>query len=436
MCCPAPHESDPVHRQMQALADALAAHLCPRTRAYHELWLRDAASGDETLCGGGSNGAEIEPIYGPTYMPRKFKTAIGLPGDNCVDIYTNDLGFLATCENFRVVGYNVLVGGGFGVTPSAAKTFPALAKRMAFVAPEQAVDVATAVIKVQRDFGCRSDRKVARLKYLIADWGLERFKAKVEEYYGHKLAEPHPDDVWGFDDHVGWREQGDGRWFYGLNVENGRIHDTGGFRLKSALREICRTLRCPLRLTPHQSILFTDLAPENRQVLEEILKRNGVKLSHEISPVRRWSMACVAWPTCGLSITEAERALPGIIDELEVELARLGLSSEAFTVRMTGCPNGCARPYNADVGLVGKAAGRYTVFLGGRLLGTRLNFIYKDLVPENELVSVLVPVLVYYKQHRVGNESFGDFCHRKGQADLLAWAEQYSAAAAGAATVP
>jgi sulfite reductase (ferredoxin) len=429
MCCPAPHHQDPVHQQMQALADQLAAHLAPRTPAYHEIWLTDPDNGEERLVAGGTNGHEVEPIYGATYLPRKFKTAIGLPGDNCVDLYANDLGLMAICQDFNIVGYNVLVGGSFGVTPSAAKTFPAVAKRMAFCTPEQVVDVATAVIKVQRDFGNRADRKVARLKYLLHERGLPWFKQKVEEYLGYELPDPHPDDVWGFDDHMGWHEQGDGRWFYGLNIENGRIKDDGDFRLKTALREVCHAYRPGIRLTSHQSLLFTDVYPENKRGLEEILSSHGVKLTHEISNVRRWSMACVAWPTCGLSITESERALPGMIDEIEVELARLGLSSETFTIRMTGCPNGCARPYNSDIGLVGKAADKYTILVGGRLLGDRLNFIYKDMIPSDEVVPSLVPVLTYYKQDREPGETLGDFCHRKGAADLLAWAEQYTAAA-------
>ncbi|HEY4312339.1 MAG TPA: NADPH-dependent assimilatory sulfite reductase hemoprotein subunit [Pirellulales bacterium] len=429
MCCPAPHRQDSVHDEMQKLADRLAEHLCPRSRAYHELWLTDTATGEETLAGGGSNGHEIEPIYGPTYLPRKFKTAIGLAGDNCVDLYANDLGLMAIPRDGRIIGYNVLVGGGFGVTPSAKKTFPALAKRMAFVTPEQVVDVATAIIKVQRDFGNRSDRKVARMKYLIADWGLEKFKAKVEEYYGAKLADPQPDDVVGFDDHLGWHEQGDGRWFYGLNVENGRVLDNEHLQLKTALREVCRRFSPNIRLTSHQSLLFTDVAAENRDAIEKILRDHGVKLSSDISAVRRWSMACVAWPTCGLSITEAERALPGVIDELEVELARLGLSQEVFTVRMTGCPNGCARPYNSDVGLVGKAAGKYTVLLGGRLLGNRMNVNYKDMVLAEDLVSTLVPVLAYFKQDRQPGETFGDFCHRKGVQDLQEWTAGYASQA-------
>ncbi|MGE0533535.1 MAG: NADPH-dependent assimilatory sulfite reductase hemoprotein subunit [Pirellulales bacterium] len=448
MCCPAPHYHDPVHAELQSLADRLAEHLAPRTPAYHEIWLTDPDTGEQSLVGGGppasaatSNGAPhavhagnghapgedpVEPIYGPTYLPRKFKTAIGLPGDNCVDLYANDLGLMAICENYRVVGYNVLVGGGFGVTPSAAKTFPAVAKRMAFVGPDEVVDVATAVIKVQRDYGNRSDRKVARLKYLIANRGLDWFKNQVEQYFGRPLAEPHPDDVHGFDDHLGWHEQGDGRLFYGLNVENGRILDRQGFRLKSALRAVLTRFNPNVRLTAHQSLLFTDVAPEHRDDLESTLREHGVPLSEEISAVRRWSMACVAWPTCGLAITESERVLPGVIDTFEQELARLGLSQEVFTVRMTGCPNGCARPYNSDIGLVGKAQGKYTVLLGGRLLGDRLNTIYKDMVPMDEIVPTLSPVLSYFKHERHDGETLGDFCHRKGMADLAAWCEQFA----------
>ncbi len=425
MCCPAPHRFDPVHDQLQLLTDALAEHFRPRTKAYYDIWLRDPSSGEEQCLQGGD--AEVEPIYGSTYLPRKFKMAVGLPGDNCVDMYANDLSLMAVCQNFRIVGYNVLVGGGFGVTPSAKKTFPALAKRMAFCDPDQAIGVAEAVVKVQRDFGNRTDRKTARLKYLIADRGLDWFRGKVESYFGAPLRDPHPDDVWGFDDHLGWNEQGDGNFFYGLNVENGRIKDEGDFRLKTALRVICTTIRPEIRLTAHQSILFCDVPPARRDELQQILRDHGVPLSHEISTVRRWSMACVAWPTCGLSITEAERALPGVIDRLERELAKMGLAREAFTVRMTGCPNGCARPYNSDVGLVGRSAGKYTVLVGGRLIGNRLNFQYKDQVPEEDLVATLLPLFAHFKNDRQPNETFGDFCHRRGSAELLAWADQYAA---------
>lgn len=426
MCCPAPHHGDPVHQQMQQLADRLAEHLCPRTRAYHELWLTDPETGERELVGGRKNGEPVEPIYGPTYLPRKFKTAIGLAGDNCVDLYANDIGLLAVCRDFNIIGYNVLVGGGMGVTPSAKKTFPALAKPLCFARPEEVIDVVTAIVKVQRDFGNRQDRKVARMKYLIANWGLDAFKDKVEQYYGQPLAEPLEDDVWGFDDHLGWREQGDGRWYYGLNIENGRIKDAGNMRLKTALREICGSLKPGFRLTAHQSILFTDIPDRQKAALEDILRGHGVPLSEEVSAVRRWSMACPAMPTCGLAITESERFLPQVIDELERELARLGLGSEVFTIRMTGCPNGCARPYNSDIGLVGKAKGKYTVFLGGRLLGNRLNFVYQDLVAADQIVDCLKPVLLHFKQFRQAGETLGDFCARLGADQLRNWSQQHA----------
>ena len=428
MCCPAPIKDDPIRQQLQDLTDHLAKHLCPQTTAYHELWVRDPESGEQTLMGGGSNGHEIEPLYGSTYLPRKFKTAVGLPEDNCVDLYANDLGLMAIHDGKTIRGYNVVVGGGFGVTPSAEKTWPAVAKRLCFIKPEEAVDVATAIIKVQRDYGNRADRKIARLKYTIHNMGLEAFKAKVEEYYGKPLADLDPTDVTGFDDHIGWFEQGDGNWWYGLNVENGRIKDEDGSNLKSALRVICTKFKPGIRLTSHQSILFCDIAPQNKAELEQILRDHGVKLSDEISAVRRWSMACVAWPTCGLAITESERALPGIIDELETELAKLGLSNETFTVRMTGCPNGCSRPYNSDIGIVGKAMNKYTLFLGGRLLGDRLNFNYKDMVPHEELVPSLIPVLTYFKHAREDGETLGDFCQRIGRDGLLAFAEEHAIA--------
>jgi len=420
MCSPAPYKGDPVYDQMQALAEEIALHLQPKTRAYHQLWLTDTETGKKQLAGGGSDEQDIEPIYGPTYLPRKFKTGIGLPGDNSADIYSQDLGLLAICEDFKIVGYNLIVGGGFGTTPSAKKTFPAIASPMCFVSPDQVIDVTTAIIKVQRDFGNRADRKVARLKYLIHNWGLDRFKQKVEEYYGSSLDSPRLVVVEDHNDGMGWREQGDGLWFYGLNVENGRIKDEGTYRLKSALREICSTLRPPLRLTPHQSILFCDLKESDRPQLEKILRDHGVPLSEDFSNARRWAMACPALPTCGLAITESERLLPSLIDQLEKELDQLGLADEVFTTRMTGCPNGCARPYNSDIGLVGKSANKFTIFLGGRIQGDRLNTIYKDKVPEEEVIPSLVSVFRFFKESKEPNEAFGDFCDRIGQEDLLA----------------
>lgn len=411
MACPAPY-NDSVRATVQKLAQDISDHLSPRTQSYYELWLKDLTSGQETLEGGSDQ--LVEPIYGKTYLPRKFKTAIALADDNCTDVYTNCLGFIAVVRDGQVIGYNVVVGGGLGVTPSAKKTFPRLASRMAFVTPEQAVGVAEAVVKVQRDFGYRDDRKRARLKYLVHDQGIEWMRHKVEEYYGTKLKDCTPDDVVEHRDHMGWDEQGDGRCFYGFNVENGRLYDDDQRAWKLALREICEEFQPEVRLTAHQSVLFCNLQQDARPKLEKIIKKRGLPLTEEISNVRRWSIACVALPTCGLAITESERALPGVIDVMEKKLSELGLDKELFTVRMTGCPNGCARPYNADIGLVGKAKGKYTVYVGGTRLGTRLGFIYKDLVPLEKITDSLEPLFRAFRDQRTQAESFGDWCTRLG----------------------
>jgi len=435
MCTPCPYNGDAVHEQMFALASELVRQLNPQTRAYHQIWLTNGETGErievgeiglppESFAGPAVPGDDpVEPIYGKTYLPRKFKIAIGLPGDNSVDVYANDIGLLAISENWSVVGYNVVVGGSFGVTPSAKKTFPAVAFPLGYISADRVTDLCIAIVKVQRDFGNRADRKTARMKYLIHDWGMSRFKEKVEEYLGESIDPPRPIAVSGFNDGMGWHEQGDSKSFYGLNVENGRIKDEGDFRLKSALREICTKLRPPLRLTPHQGIIFCDIEAGDRGRLEEIFRRHGVPLSEDISKVRRWSMACPALPTCGLAVAESERVLPSLMDQLERELQTLGLENEVFTTRMTGCPNGCARPYNSDIGLVGKTKEKYTIFLGGRVYGDRLNFIYKDLVPTDEVVPTLIAVFRNFKEARQNGESFGDFCWRVGKVELLAKCE-------------
>lgn len=418
MCCPAPLQQDGVRDELQHLARLVSDHLLPRSTAYHEIWLTDPDSREKSLVGGGAEGHEIEPIYGRQYLPRKFKVAFALPDDNCVDVFTNDLGFVAATADGKIVGLHVFVGGGLGVTPSNPNTFPALSKPLAYIPTDQLLAVAEAIVKVQRDFGERTDRKRARMKYLIADWGMDRFRAKVEEYYGRPLPPPRELKVTEVDDHIGWHPQGDGRWFYGLNVENGRVLDRDGFTLKSAIREVCERFRTNVRLTPRQSILFLDLNEEDRPALEEIFRRHGVKLDDEISQARRWSMACVALPTCPLAVTESERVMPGLIDQLEAELDRLQLSDERFTFHMTGCPNGCARPYNADIGLVGRTKDKYTIYLGGSVLGDRLAAIYTDTVPFDEIIPSLTRVLEIFAASRQPGESLGDFCHRVGMQTL------------------
>jgi sulfite reductase (ferredoxin) len=439
VCCPAPYRHDPVHGQMQWMAGQIAAALIPQTPAYREIWLdapcpmlpspsgRGAESeGGRQLEAGewdspifadtkiGTVPEEVEPLYGKSYLPRKFKVGIALPGDNCADVYSQDVGLLAICRDYDVIGYNLLVGGGMGVTPALTKTFPALAQRMAYVRADQVLDVVRAILGVFRDFGNRSDRKRARLKYLVADWGLERFKRQVEQYLGYELPPTQFDDVWDIDDHLGWREQGDGRWFYGLHVPSGRIQDTSQMRLKTVLREICDGHAPAVYLTPGQCLLLGDVYWDGRLDIEDHLRRSGVPHVSEMSNVRRWAGACVSLPTCPLALTESERALPELLRQLEIEVARLGLQREVFALRMTGCTNGCSRPYNADIGIVGRAAGRYAIYLGGRRVGNRLGFLYRDGIPLEQLVAALSPVFACFKQQREEGETLGDFCQRVG----------------------
>ena len=411
MACPAPYKNNGVYDDIQSLSQELADHFKPKSTSYFDIWLTDE-DGEKT------NVADFkpveEPIYGERYLPRKFKMAIAVPEDNCVDVYTQDLGLLAIVEDGQIVGYNVLVGGGMGRTPSAEKTFPRVGDKLCYVPADQVVAVAEAIVKVQRDHGNREDRKRARMKYLLHDWGVEKFKAKVEEYYGQPLAEPRAAAVTGVDDHMGWHEQGDGKLFLGINIENGRIKDDGDLHLKTGLKAILSKFGMDTRLTALQSVILCDIDPANKDEIDGMLAEYGIKRADELSLARRYSIACPAFPTCGLSITESERALPGLIDQLDQEIAKQGLESQQIAVHMTGCPNGCARPYTPDIGLVGKAVGKYTVFLGGNPEGTRVGFIFKDMVPLDEIVPALAPLLTAYKSERQEGESFGDYCARVG----------------------
>jgi sulfite reductase (ferredoxin) len=418
MACPAPHHDTGVHAELQETAALLASHLAPRSRAYHEIWLNGQPVGDAQAKT--ATAPPEEPLYGKTYLPRKFKTGLALPEDNCIDILAQDLGLLAIVEEGHIVGYNVLVGGGMGMTHGNANTFPHLARPICYVPARAVVGAAEAVVKLFRDHGNRADRKRARIKYLIHDWGVEKFRAVLSEYVGAPLLDPKPVQVTDFDPHLGWHSQGDGKWYYGISVENGRVKDEGPLRLRSALRTLVERLQPGIRLTPLQDILLCDLPESAREVIENTLAGHGVLRPDQISNVQRYSMACPAVPTCGLAIGEAERSLPRVIDQLEAELRRLGLESEKLSVRMTGCPNGCARPYQSDIGLVGRSGDKYSVFVGGNVLGTHLNFMLRDLVPLAEIVPTLVPLLEHFRKHRQGEEGFGDFCRRLGLEALLA----------------
>ena len=420
MCCPAPIKNNAIHDEMQAMAAAVAEHLKPKTTAYYEIWLKDEETGESEKV---EEFVPVEePIYGDRYLPRKFKVGFALPEDNCIDVYSQDLGFLAIVENEKIIGYNVLVGGSMGMTPAKKETFPAIAKRMTFVTPDRVLDIAEAVVKVQRDFGNRADRKQARMKYLIAKWGLPKFKAKVEEYFGGDLPEPHPTDVTDVCDHLGWHEQGDGKWFLGICVPNGRIQDENGVHMKSAIREILKKYQMETRLTALQDVILCDIDAKDRDDITQILQNNNVPLAENLTLLKRFAMACPALPTCGLAVTESERVAADILADIEKVMDKHDLIGERIAFHMTGCPNGCARPYAPDVGLVGKGKNKYTLYLGGNAECTRLAFVYDDLVPQTEISSRLDPVLKFFKSDRQNGESFGDFCHRQGKEKLAEYA--------------
>jgi sulfite reductase (ferredoxin) len=406
MACPAPDRHDSVRAQLQEGADRIASHLAPRTKAYHEIWL----NGEKLP----STVEEVEPIYGKLYLPRKFKTGLALPEDNCIDVYAQDLGLLADIRGGGVVGYDVLVGGGMGMSHGNEDTFPYVGRPICHIAAEELLPTTEAIVKLFRDHGNRANRKRARIKYLVHDWGVERFRAVLADYIGRPPTLPKGLQATGYLTHLGWHPQGDGKWYYGVSVENGRVKDEGDFRLRTALRTLVSTLKPTVRLTPLQDILLCDLPASALPVIEQTLRQHGVKPPQELTPLQQLSMSCPAIPTCGLAISESERALPGIIDELEATLRELGLANEAFGVRMTGCPNGCARPYQSEVGIVGRSGDKYTLFVGGHFLGHRLNFEFLDLVPRERIVKVLTPLLVRFKEERQGNENFGDFCQRLG----------------------
>lgn len=403
--CPAPFQSR-AHQQISEYARLISDHFLPAGNAYNEIWL-DGNKIDLSL-----PGEKIEPFYGKAYLPRKFKIALTYPGDNCSDIFTNDVGIVAIVEDDVLKGFNILVGGGMGMKHNHPETFPRLSDPLGFVEPDKIIPVIKQVIAVYQNHGDRSNRNHARIKYLIQEWGINRFRREVEASLGYQLAPSVPLPPFETHLHLGWHDQGDGKRFYGLSVENGRIRDTDALQLKTALAEIARTFRPNFAVTAHQDILITDLPPEAQAPIEAIFHAHGVHLLGELTQVQIHSMACVALPTCSLAITEAERALPGIIDDLEQELARLDLQTEPIVVRMTGCPNGCTRPYVAEIGLVGRSLNKYALYLGGRNDGTRLNKLYQDLVPLDEIVPTLVPLLTYFKEHRLAEESFGDFCSR------------------------
>jgi sulfite reductase (NADPH) hemoprotein beta-component len=392
------------HAEVYGLADAIGTHLLPKSRAWHEIWIDG-----EQLPGAEE---EDEPIYGRTYMPRKFKIAVALPPNNDVDVFAHDLGFIAIEEGGAIVGYNVVVGGGMGMTHGEPDTFPRTGDVVGFCTPDQAVNVAEQVVTVQRDFGNRSDRKHARLKYTIERMGLAEFRAELERRLGHALAPARDFAFTDNGDRLGWAEGDDGRWHLSLFIENGRVRDLGDRRLLSGLHAIAELGIGRFILTPNQNLVVADVPAERRGEVDGLVREYGLDAS--LSGLRRNALACVALPTCGLALAESERYLPNLISRLEEELDRVGLAQEDITIRMTGCPNGCARPYLAEIGLVGRSPGVYNLYLGGAFDGTRMNKLYRKDVDDDAIVASLSPLFRDYAEHRSGDERFGDYAVRAG----------------------
>ena len=415
MCCPAPLHDSPVRSEMQSHADALARHFALRTRAYYDIWLKTEEENERV---GGA--PDDEPVYGAAYLPRKFKFALALPDDNCVDALTHDVGFVALPGSEANRHFNVYVGGGMGVTPARTDTFPAVAQPLARISADALIPLAHAIVQVQKEFGNRSDRKRARLKYLIAEWGIERFREMLNRVYGKSTSPAEDIPIVGLQDHLGWNRQGGRNWFLGLSVASGRIKDDGAVKLKSALRAVTQAYPISIRLTPLQDILLCDIPEESREDIEKVLRAFGVLPGMEIDPVRRLAIACPALPTCGLAITESERALPALLDSLHSLMQELGLGDERLSLRMTGCPNGCTRPYVAEIGIVGKAVGRYTLFLRGSQSGTRLALRFRESQTPEEILATLRPILREFAGSRLPGESFGYFCNRLGTVGLAA----------------
>ncbi len=405
MCNPNPFLSA-LHAPVQAVAQAVSDHLTPRTGAYHEVWL------DKELVGGGA--PEEEPIYGRTYLPRKFKTCFAIPPSNDVDIYSQDLGFIAIEEEGRLVGFNVTVGGGLGMSHSDPETYPRLAEVMGFCTIEQAVEVAEKVVLVQRDFGDRVNRKHARLKYTIQDRGLDWFRREVEARLGYRLGTPRPFHFDSSGDRYGWVRGVDDRWHFTLFIQNGRVCDTADYPLKTGLRAIAAIHTGDFRLTANQNLIIGSVTEEQKPRIEALLAEYKLDRANHESGLRLNSMACVALPTCGLALAESERYLPDLVGELEQVIEECGLRHDAILIRMTGCPNGCARPYLGEIGLVGRAPGKYNLYLGAAFNGSRLNKLHKPSVPAAEIKNELAPIIRRYALEREEGERFGDFVIRAG----------------------
>jgi len=387
-------------------AQLLDQALLPTTPSYNSIWV------DGVQLNLSDHQGHDDPLYGKTYLPRKFKIAFAVPPLNDVDLFTNCLGFIAIEEGGNLVGYNVTAGGGLGMSHKNPDTYPRKADVIGYIKRDQVEEVAKAVLTVHRDFGDRTNRKHARLKYVLEERGVTWFREELKRRLGYFLEEARPYVFERQGDHFGWHKQADGNSYLGLFVETGRIKDTEYVRLKSAIRKVVDTYRTQVRLTPSQNLILANIPEEDIEGIDQILQKHGVSATHEKSPIRSATMACPALPTCGLAMAESERYLPGLIDRVEGLLQSRGMDREEIIVRMTGCPNGCARPYMAELGFVGRAPRKYNVYVGGNESGTRLNRVYLESVKDEDMESVLGGMLDRFKEGRQNGERFGDWSAR------------------------
>jgi sulfite reductase (ferredoxin) len=442
MAPPAPYKNRLEYQYAWEYAEQIADLLKPQTGAYYEIWLDgekaiSAEEAPEVKAARQKDGTGTtfpdgeEPIYGTHYMPRKFKCCVTVPGDNSLDVYTHDVSLVVMAnEGGELEGFNVLVGGGLGRTHRQGETFARTSDPLGYIDKEDVYDLMKAIVATQRDYGDRVNRRHARMKYLLHDWGGDRFRAKVEGYLGKSLEPFKPLPEWKYQDYLGWHEQGDGKLFFGLSIENGRVKNDGSFQLKTALKTIIEQYELPMRLTANHNIILYEIDPHWRNSIEEIFKNHGVETNPEsINPLTRHAMACPALPTCGLAIAESERALPGIVERIQALLNKLGMGAEKFVIRMTGCPNGCARPYMAELGFVGSGPDAYQIWLGGSPDQTRLAVAYEEKLPVTDLEQFLEPMFVFFRDKKQTGESFGDFCHRVGFKAIRSFAASYQSKA-------
>ncbi|MDF2963833.1 MAG: sulfite reductase [Paenibacillus sp.] len=408
MCNPNPYQSE-VHSEVYEWACRISDHLDPRTRAYHEIWL-DGEKVIDSL----DIAVEQEPIYGPVYLPRKFKIGMAVPPSNDVDVFSQDLGFIAIIEDGSLKGFNITVGGGMGMTHGDPLTYPQVAQVIGFCTPEQVVDVAEKTVTIQRDYGDRSVRKHARFKYTIDDRGIDWFINELSNRLGWKLQEARPYYFEHNGDRYGWVKGSNGKWHFTLFIQNGRVKDEDNYLLMTGLREIAKVHNGDFRLTPNQNLIIGNVSSQKKKKIEELIKEYGLSDGAYHTALQRNSMACVALPTCGMAMAEAERYMPELLNKIEPMLEEAGLREEDIVIRMTGCPNGCARPMLAELAFIGKAPGKYNMYLGGGFAGNRLNKLYKENIGETEILESLKPIIAQYAKERREGEHFGDFVIRAG----------------------